>query len=261
MTRLHKTMRNRLEKAIRDYGMIEKGDRILVGVSGGLDSLTLLKFLHDRMIFNNLSYSLLVAHLDLGFNEPEPMGWKLLETHFRTLGVDYRIIHTRISQDALSPDAKKNPCFICSLSRRRKVYELAHREKCNKIAYGHHKDDIVETLLINILYGRKIETMNPIQEVFKGKMHIIRPLAYIEEALIKKFALEAELPQISRFCPMDGLSRRQRVKDIIIDLQKSEKNANIRENIFRSLSHVNIAFRPSDIESGKTSAPNGHNNK
>ena len=248
MTRLHKTMRNRLEKAIHDYRMIEKGDRVLVGVSGGPDSLTLLKFLHDRMVFNNQSFSLLVAHLDLGFNEPEPVSWKLLETHFRTLGVDYRIIHTRISQDALSPDAKKNPCFICSLYRRRKVYELAHREKCNKIAYGHHKDDIVETLLINILYGRKIETMNPVQEVFQGKMHIIRPLAYIEEALIKKFALEAGLPQTSRLCPMDGLSRRQRVKDIIVDLQESEKNANIRENIFRSLSHVNIAFLPSNKE-------------
>jgi tRNA 2-thiocytidine biosynthesis protein TtcA len=126
------------------------------------------------------------------------------------------------------------------LNRRRKIYEIAHHEGCNKIAYGHHKDDIVETLLINILFGRKIEAMCPVQEVFKGRMHVIRPLMYVEEALLKKFASESGLPDLPRPCPVDGHTRRQKVKDLIAALQKEEKNANITGNIFKSLSHINL---------------------
>ncbi len=238
-----------MEKAIREYRMIQKGDRILVGVSGGPDSLALLHLLHERHIFGEHDFSMVVIHVDLGFDGQGTSGWKKLEDHFRKLSVDHRIVHTQISKEALDPDARKNPCFICSHHRRRRMYEAAHREGCNKIAYGHHKDDIVETLLINILYGRKIEAMSPVQEVFRGKMHIIRPLAYIEEELLKKFALESGLPELPKLCPVDGQTRRQRVKEIIAGLQEEEKNANIRENIFRSLKHVNIAFLPPSSDS------------
>ena len=233
-----------MEKAILDYAMIKSGDRILVGVSGGPDSLTLLKLLHDRFIYVKDDFSLFVLHIDLGFQEAEPKSWFRLELYFQELGVDYRIVHTDISSRALDPRARKNPCFICSLNRRRAVYETAHEQGCNKIAYGHHKDDIVETLLINILYGRKIEAMCPVQEIFRGKMHIIRPLTYVEENLLKKFAQESNLPALPRLCPADGKTRRQRVKEIISSLQRSEKNANIRENIFKSLRHVKITSTP-----------------
>ena len=123
--------------------------------------------------------------------------------------------------------------------RRRKIYETAHREGCNKIAYGHHRDDIIETLLMNMMYGRKIEAMNPVQEVFKGKMHIIRPFVYIEETLLKQFARELKLPILPKLCPEDGSSRRQKIKEIIDHLQSEEKHANIRKNIFRALYHSN----------------------
>ena len=93
---------------------------------------------------------------------------------------------------------------------------------------------------MNILYGRKIEAMNPVQEIFKGKMHIIRPFVFIEEPLIKKFAAEHSFPTIARLCPVDSRSRRQKIKSLIADLQNGEKNANIRENIFKSLKHVNV---------------------
>ncbi len=103
---------------------------------------------------------------------------------------------------------------------------MAHEQRCNKIAYGHHKDDIVETLLINILYGRKIEAMNTVQEIFKGKMHIIRPLAYIEEDLLKEFAEESNLPVLSNPCPMDGHTRRQKIKELIVSPTSNEKRMN-----------------------------------
>ncbi len=244
ITRLHKKLRSAMEKAILEYNMIDEGDRVLVGVSGGPDSLSLLKLLHERQIYAEQKASILACHVTMGFEEKGEPSWKALEQHFQNIGVEYRIIHTDISRHALDPDAKKNPCFICSMYRRRKVYELAHTEGCNKIANGHHKDDIVETLLINILYGRKIEAMNPMQEVFQGKIHIIRPLAYVEEELLKKFAVESRLPETVRLCPVDGQTRRQRIKEMIADLQAQEKNANIRENIFKSLRHVNIHFSP-----------------
>lgn len=232
-----------MEKALQEYRMVRRGDRILIGISGGPDSLSLFHLLRERFQHQRDIY-LLAAHIDLGFPQSGSPQSEILESHFRASGIDYRVIHTNISAKFLADDAKKNPCFICSLYRRRKIYELAHAESCNKIAYGHHKDDIVETLLINILFGRKIEAIRPVQEVFQGKMSIIRPLSYVEEELLKKYAVESGLPQLSRLCPYDGQTRRQKIKEMISDLQKSEAHANIRENIFKSLSHVSLDIGP-----------------
>jgi len=240
MTRLYRQIKNRMDKAILEYRMIEEGDRIMVGVSGGPDSLSLMHLMHDHLKYRNSRFSVMVLHIDLGFKVSGKPASAPLESYLKSAGVDFRIIPTAISDMALAPDARKNPCFICSHHRRHQVYKAAHEANCNKIAYGHHKDDIIETLLINILYGRRIEAMHPVQEVFKGKMHIIRPLTYVDESMVKRFAKESGFPEFSRLCPMDGSTRRQKVKDLIADLQKSEKHANIRENIFKSLKHVNL---------------------
>ncbi len=240
MTRLHRLLQKQMEKAIHDFKMIEEGDRILVGVSGGADSLSLIKLLRERQILFGQQFSLLAVHIDLGFQSNDYKRERILRSYFDKLGLKGLIIKTRIGEEALSKDARKNPCFICSMYRRRKIYQAAHEHGCNKIAYAHHKDDVIETLLINIIYGRKIEAMNPVQEVFKGKMHIIRPFIYIEEALLKKFVVEAEITTLNKICPVDGKSRRQKIKDIIGALQESEKYANIKENIFKSLRHVSI---------------------
>ncbi len=239
MTQLHKKLRKKMVKALYDYRMIEKGDRILVGISGGADSLSLITLLSDAFIQSIHSFSFVAVHIDLGFQEKKPEKADLLKSYFERLGVEYRIVRTHIYERAFDPYAVKNPCFICSLYRRRKIYETAHREECNKIAYGHHRDDIIETLLMNMMYSRKIEAMNPVQEVFKGKMHIIRPFVYIEETLLKQFARELKLPVLPKLCPEDGSSRRQKIKEIIDYLQSEEKHANIRKNIFRALYHSN----------------------
>lgn len=239
-THLHRALRKRVEKAIFDFKMIENGDRILIGVSGGSDSLALLKMFHDGLALAPKQFSYIAVHIDMGFEDPSPQLWETLEQHFQSIQVAYKIVHTKIAELALDPNAKKNPCFICAHNRRRKIYEIAHELGCNKIAYGHHKDDIVETLLINILYGRRIEAMSPIQSVFQERMHIIRPFSYIEEELIKQFAAESNLPVAPKLCAMDGNSRRDTVKQMIARIQAQEKNQNIRENIFKSLRHVNM---------------------
>jgi tRNA 2-thiocytidine biosynthesis protein TtcA len=239
VTRLYQKLSGRVERAVQDYGMIAPGDRILVGVSGGPDSLSLLNVLAKGLV-HAPKHSIVAVHVDLGFDEPEPKSWKRIEAHLQDLRVPFRIAHTRIGPLALDEKAKKNPCFICSMHRRKEVYQIAAEEKCNKIAYGHHQDDIIETLLINILYGRKIGVMNPVQDIFRGRMQIIRPFVYVEEALLKKFAADALLPVLPRLCPMDGNTRRQKVKELIRALQKSESHANIRQNIFKALQHVEM---------------------
>jgi len=241
MTRLRRTLKSRMEKGIVDFRMIRPGDRIAVGVSGGPDSLSLLNLFLDGFGYVTNDFTLLAVHIDMGFDQPEgPKNREVLEDHFKSLRVDYRIVQSAIADEILSPEAKKNPCFICSLLRRKRVYEVAHSEQCNTIAYGHHQDDIIETLLLNILYGRKIGTMYPVQSIFENRMTLIRPFVYIEEARLKRFALESRLPHLPRLCPMDGNTRRQRVKEIIAQLQKTERFADIRKNIFKSMYHLEL---------------------
>ncbi len=239
-TKLHRTLRKRMEKAIVDYQMIEPGDRLLLGVSGGADSMALLHLFCHGLILTTPHFYLSTIYVDIGLPHADTEKRNIWKEYMNHSGFDFHLTQTRIGETAFAEDRKKNPCFICSMYRRQRVYELAEKLNCNKIVYGHHKDDIAETLLINIFFGRKIETMHPVQKIFKGKMHIIRPLCYIEEPLIKKMAREAGLPLLSKDCPMDGLSRRQKIKDIINQIQSDEKNANIRENIFKSMYHVNL---------------------
>jgi tRNA 2-thiocytidine biosynthesis protein TtcA len=256
LTPLRQRLSGRVERAVQDYAMIARGDRILVGVSGGPDSLSLLDILADGLV-HAPEHAVVAAHVDMGFDEPEPKSWKRLEEHFSDLRVPFRIAHTRIGPVALDEKSKKNPCFICSMYRRKEIYRVAAEEKCGKIAYGHHQDDIIETLLINILYGRKIGAMNPVQDVFGGKIVIIRPFVYVEEWMLKKYADEARLPVLPRLCPMDGGTRRQKVKELIRALQKSEPHANIKRNIFRSLRHVELDWPKANKSSRNNRTPAG----
>jgi len=241
MNRLRRTLKSRMEKGIVDFRMIQPGDRIAVGVSGGPDSLSLLNLFLDGFGYVTNEFTLVAVHIDMGFIQPgEPKNSELLEAHFRDLRVDHRIVRTHFADEILSAKTRKNPCFVCSLLRRKAVYEVADGEKCNKIAYGHHQDDIIETLLLNILYGRKIGTMYPIQPIFENRLTLIRPFVYIEEAQLKRFAEQNRLPWTRRLCPMDGNTRRHKVKEIIAQLQKTERCANIRKNIFKSLYHLEL---------------------
>ncbi|MBN2201905.1 tRNA 2-thiocytidine(32) synthetase TtcA [bacterium] len=240
MTPLRKKLKAVMESAIADFRMIRPGDRIAVAVSGGPDSLALLNLLSDGFGFVTSDYSLLAVHIDMGFAQAEPVNRDILETHFRSMRVEYRIEKTDIADELFSGRLKKNPCFVCSMLRRKRLYETADREGCNKIATGHHRDDIIDTLLLNVLYGRKIGTLYPVQPLFRNRLTLIRPFVYIEEARIKRFAGECGLPALRRLCPLDGSSRRAAVKGLIRRLQKTEKHADLRNNIFKSLYHVEL---------------------
>jgi tRNA 2-thiocytidine biosynthesis protein TtcA len=232
-----KEIRSLMGKAIHRYALIQEGDRILVGVSGGKDSLSLLHLLHERSKRVPIHYELIPVYIDLGFGSGRA---EILKNFFETKDLPYHIEFTDIGRRANSAENRENPCFLCSWERRKRLFHLAHRLKCNKIALGHHKDDIIETLLINIFFSAEISTMVPFQSLFKGKITLIRPLALIEEKKIEKFAREMGLPFGPSGCPSSGKTKRKVVKDLIEALSK--KNRRVKGNIFRALSNVKLDY-------------------
>jgi tRNA 2-thiocytidine biosynthesis protein TtcA len=246
-TRLHNHLNKWFETASRDYGMIEPGDRILVGVSGGTDSMALLELLRTPKYSTPGDYSILAVHIDLGFDGSGEDSARL-ESYFKETEIDCVIDRTDIGPLSHSDYNKKNPCFLCSRLRRKRIFEIAGERGCNKIALAHHRDDMIETLLLNMFYSREISTMMPKQPIFGGTLHIIRPLAYIREELVKKFARERQLPVIGNRCPTSGNSRRRYIKELLNALEKD--NHLIRDNLFRAMKRVKTDYMPRGSQRG-----------
>ena len=220
----------RVGRAIMDYEMFSEGDKIAVAVSGGKDSLTLLRVLNDRRKFVPIKYDILAVHIDLGY--PRSVA-KRLEKYFKKIGVKYHIEKV----DVLKKTKKKDiNCFWCSWNRRKALFETAVRFGCTKVALGHHKDDIVETILLNLFFQGEISAMAPKQELFNGKIILIRPLAYVEEYMTKRFAKEEKLPQENCTCPNSITSNRTRMAKIISDLKKVCPE--VKTNIFKSIKRI-----------------------
>ncbi|PKN76802.1 MAG: tRNA 2-thiocytidine(32) synthetase TtcA [Deltaproteobacteria bacterium HGW-Deltaproteobacteria-10] len=233
-TKLFLHLKKWLEKAVLDYEMIEEGDRLLIGVSGGADSFALLDLLDSPMVFVP-KFSFIAVNIDMGF-DPDYVAYNQLEKYLQENNYPYIMEKTDVGLLAHSDYNKKNPCFLCSRLRRKRIFEIAAAEGCNKIAFAHHRDDIIETLLINMFYGREISTMMPNQSIFDGKLHIIRPLAYLKEELVKKYSRERQFPTVKNCCPTSHTSKRVYVKNLLNELELDNKE--IRENIYKAMSHV-----------------------
>ena len=232
-----KAINRDIGRAIHHYDMINDGDRILVGVSGGKDSLTLIWYLKERLARIPITYELIPVYVDPGFEggfAEELSAWMqnqnlCLHQEFTDNGI---VAH--------SSENLENPCFLCARRRRRRLFELAEAFNCNKIAFGHHKDDIVETFFINMCYTGVMGTMCPVQPVFQGRFRIIRPLAFVDEERIRRFAADHGLPEFENPCPTARTSKRREIKDVLNYLYQGNKK--IKDNIFRSLSHVNQEY-------------------
>jgi len=220
----------RVGRAMTDYAMLSDGDKIAVAVSGGKDSLTLLRLLNDRRSFVPVKYELLAVHIDLGYPCQHP---KILGEYFKKLKVNYHIEKVDILKGKTRKDIS---CFWCSWNRRKALFEVADRFGCTKVALGHHKDDIVETILLNLFFHGEISAMSPKQELFNGKITIIRPLAYVEEDMIRRFTRLAGFPHEKCSCPNSLTSNRTKITGIIKDLEKVCPD--IRTNIFRSVKRI-----------------------
>lgn len=231
-------LRRSVGKAIHQYHMIDDGDRIAVGVSGGKDSLSLLSLLSARRRRVPIEYDLIAVHIDLGF---DGTGEKI-EPYFRQEGVSYRIEETQIGLVAHGEINRENPCFLCARLRRKRLFELADAMECTKIALAHHRDDIIETLLINMFYSGEIGTMVPHQRLFRGKLSIIRPLALTDEDAIRRYARVNGFPVIESGCPTIKDSKRNHIKAVLAELMR--KNKRIKGNIFRSMGNIRREYLP-----------------
>ncbi|MBN2830951.1 MAG: tRNA 2-thiocytidine(32) synthetase TtcA [Candidatus Omnitrophica bacterium] len=220
----------RVGRAIMDYKMIREGDKIAVAVSGGKDSMTLLRVLLDRKRFVPVKYEVIAIHIDLGY--PRSVAVKLRK-YFDKIKVKHYIEKVDVLKKTQKEDIN---CFWCAWNRRKALFEASNRLKCDKIALGHHKDDIAETVLLNLFFQGEISAMSPKQKLFKGKITIIRPLAYVEERMIEAFARKDSMSHVTCNCPNSVISNRSRMGRIIKELERFCPE--IKTNICRSVTRI-----------------------
>jgi tRNA 2-thiocytidine biosynthesis protein TtcA len=240
MTRLHKALNARLDKAVLEYKMLQANDSVLVAVSGGADSMALLDLLSQHIWHYADNIDLYAVYVDLGFGDDAENRCERMQNYCDQLRVDVKILRTDIGPYAHSDANRERPCFLCSRLKRKKIFETAEELGCQKIVFGHHKDDIIETLMINMIWGREISTMIPNLAVFQGKYNVLRPMVYIEEELVKKYCAERHTPIIEQECPTDGHSKRQFVKEWLAELEGEVNGA--KENIFASMKRVKTDY-------------------
>jgi len=228
-----KEIRRLMGKAIHTREMISEGDHVLVAVSGGKDSLSLLWLLRERLKRVPIEYGIIAVHVDVGFGSDSA---ERMKSFFTEHGFDYRIVRTDIGPKAHGPENRENPCFLCSRLRRKILFELANELGCNKIAFGHHKDDVIETFFLNLFYGASLSTMMPVQDFFQGKLTIIRPMYLIDLALVKRYANSMGWPEIDLSCPSAGSTKREEIRKMLRSFYRGNKK--VKGNIFHALHNV-----------------------
>jgi tRNA 2-thiocytidine biosynthesis protein TtcA len=243
---VEKKVRRLVGKAVESYGLIEAEDRILVALSGGVDSTSLLWLLHNRLNRIPIAYKLFAVHLDLGF---EDKGYSSVQDWVESLRVPHRIIETEFGPRAHSEENSENPCFLCSRLRRTVLFKEAGRLNCNKIAFGHNLDDIIETFFINIFYASQLSTMLPRQPFFGGEITIIRPLSLLDSATIRRFHQSLGFPLTVNRCPSKNTGKRQEIREILQVLYR--KNRKIKGNILAAMHNVNLEYLPSFLDNPK----------
>jgi len=238
-------------KAINHYKMIKDGDRILVGVSGGKDSLSLLNLLHARRDWVPIHYDIIAVHVYTDYEYANSVQLDWIKNYFEERNFNYFIDHIKITKTNIDessdaeeigflPRDKKQfkgvGCFWCSWNRRKSLFRLANKFRCNKVALGHHLDDIVQTTLLNIFYNGEISTMAPKVSMFKGELDIIRPFAYAEEKDIIRYAKTQKYPNYTCKCPHGEESERRHMKNLVGDVEKVCPDVKI--NIFNSMKRI-----------------------
>ena len=243
---VEKKLRRLAGRAVERYGLINAEDRILVALSGGADSTSLLWLLHDRLPRIPITYKLFAVHVDLGF---EGEDYSAVQDWVETLDIPHRVIHSDFGPRAHSEENRENPCFLCSRLRRAALFKEAGRLECNKIAFGHNLDDLIETFLINILYGSQLSTMLPRQTFFGGEITVIRPFSLLDTETISRFHKNQSLPLTVNPCPSKKTGKRQEIREILQGLYR--KNRKIRGNILAAMHNVHLEYLPNFVRNPK----------
>ncbi len=226
-------------QAIDDYHLIDDGDRIAIGISGGKDSLTLLYALHGLMKFYPRQFELHAITVDLGFDEFDLTPAKTLCERF---SVPYTIIPTQIAKILFDVRKETNPCALCAKMRKGALNQAALELGCNKVAYAHHKDDVVETMLLSLIYEGRFYSFSPRTYLDRTKITVIRPMIYVDEADIIGFKNKYELPVCKNPCPADGFTKREYVKNLTKQL--FQENHDSKNNMFHAITAGQIPGWP-----------------
>ncbi len=230
-----KKLLGQTRKAIEDYNMIQEGDRIVVGVSGGKDSLALLVLLKQLQSFFPVKFELEAVTLTMGIGEFDLS--PVMELCKR-IDVNYTIEETVIGKIVFEARDESNPCSLCANLKRGALHNVAKRLNCNKVALAHHRDDVIETFLLSTLYAGKIQTFSPVTYLKRKELYLIRPMIYIEEKHIKEYIKANSLITVPSPCHVDGKTKRQYVKELLMDMHK--ENRNIKNNLFGAIKRSRI---------------------
>jgi len=223
---------SRMRRCIDDYSMIQPGDKIAVGISGGKDSLALLRGLAGLRRFYPNRFGLLAITIDLGMG----MDFSPVEDFCRNIDVPYTIVRTQIKEVVFDVRREENPCSLCARMRKGAINDAAIAAGCSKIALGHHFDDAVETFIMNQVFEGRIGCFDPVTYMSRADITQIRPMLYLGEKMIASFAERENLPVVKNTCPADGETRREEIKKLLSEL--SEKYPDYKSKIFTAMQRL-----------------------
>lgn len=226
-------------KAVEEYQLIRDGDRIAIGISGGKDSLTLLYALKHLQRFYPKRFELTAVTIDLGHP-----GFQLepITTLCEEMQVPYHIVHTDIAHVVFDEQKKTSPCSLCAKMRKGALNNAVKELGCNKVAYAHHQDDIIETMFLSMIYEGRFYSFSPKTYLDRTGLTVIRPLMYIPEAEVKGFQNKYKLPVVKNPCPADGFTKREYVKNLV--RQINLENPGAKTQIFHAILEGNISGWP-----------------
>ena len=232
----------RFNKGVVQYGLIEEGDKILIGLSGGKDSLALVELLGKRARIYKPRFSVIAVHVVMT-NIPYQSDLEYLKNYAEGLGVPFVYFETSFD---LSTDTRKSPCFLCSWNRRKALFTVAKEHGCTKIALGHHMDDILETLLMNITFQGAFGTMPPRLVMRKFDMTIIRPMCLVHESDLSDMARVRGYRRQIKNCPYESQSNRSDMKEVLKSLEKLNPEA--RYSLWGSMTNIQEDLLPDKID-------------
>lgn len=243
LSRQYKHLSRRFHLACANYGLLADGDHVLIGLSGGKDSLALTELLGKQAKIYKPAIRVTAVYVSV-----ENIGYETdiayLQAYCAALGVPF--VHKTTRYTELPAEHRnKNHCFLCSWYRRKALFDAAKDLGCNKIAFGHHRDDILETLLMNMVFGGNISTMPPMLQLDKMPLQIIRPLCLIDESDIKQYAVMAGYRQQIKTCPFEYESTRTQTKNILAELSKL--NPEVRDSLWAAMTNIKLNYLPQKI--------------
>lgn len=236
--KLPKAINRKIGQAMHDFGMLEDGDSVTIAVSGGIDSLVTAWVLQMWRKKAPVEYRITAVHVDHSFRDSSLSGSppaKGIQKQMDRFSIPFAVLDSW-----QSVDVETFNCYTCARSRRTQLFDFARRTGASKLAFGHHKDDLIETFFINILYSGNISTMLPRQDLFDGKLGIIRPLAYLEKNDVETLARLAQIRPVKNLCPLAGETRRDKLRVTLKSLYAEIPGA--KESVFSALGNVKADY-------------------